>query len=67
MGSVVSAQFGEDILDPAFDGFFGDRELICNLFVGIPDAIRRSTMISAGHRTSPVARVSWGVRVSGVN
>ncbi len=36
VGSVVGAQFGEDVLDSAFDGFFGDGELISNLFVGIP-------------------------------
>ena len=36
MGPVVGAQFGEDVLDSAFDGLFGDRELISNLFVGIP-------------------------------
>ena len=36
MGSVVSAQFGEDVLDSALDGFFGDRELIRNLFIRIP-------------------------------
>jgi hypothetical protein len=35
VGSVVGAQFGEDVLDSAFDGFFRDRELIGNLFVGI--------------------------------
>ena len=31
VGSVVGAQFGEDVLDSAFDGFFSDRELIRNL------------------------------------
>jgi len=36
VSAVVGAQFGEDILDSAFDGLFGNRELIGNLFVGIP-------------------------------
>jgi hypothetical protein len=35
VGAVVGAQFGEDVLDSALDGFFGDRELIGNLFIGI--------------------------------
>src|SRR5208337_4467133 len=35
VGSVVGAQFGEDVFDSPFDGFLGDRELLRNLFVGI--------------------------------
>jgi len=36
VGSVVGAQFGEDVSDLALDGFFADRELRGNLFVSIP-------------------------------
>src|SRR5215469_14054735 len=36
LGSVVGAQFGEDVPDLAFDGFFADRELSGNFFVGVP-------------------------------
>ena len=36
MGSVVGAQFGEDVSDLALYGFFADGELHGNLFVGIP-------------------------------
>lgn len=36
MGSVVGSQFGEDVLDSALDAFFADRELLGDLFVGIP-------------------------------
>ena len=36
VGSVVGTQFGEDVSDLALDGFFADRKLHCNLFVGIP-------------------------------
>jgi hypothetical protein len=34
--AVVGVQFGEDALDSALDGFFGDRELIRDLLVGEP-------------------------------
>jgi hypothetical protein len=33
MGSVVGAQFGEDVPDLALDGVFSDRQLNRNLFV----------------------------------
>jgi hypothetical protein len=36
VGSVVGAQFGEDVPDLALDGFFADGELRGNLLVGIP-------------------------------
>jgi hypothetical protein len=36
VGSVVGAQFGEDIPDVALDGFFANRKLRGNPFVGIP-------------------------------
>src|SRR6266403_3279371 len=36
VGSVVGAQFGEDVSDLAFDGFFTDRKMRGNLFIGIP-------------------------------
>src|SRR5262249_24380277 len=36
VGSVVSNQFGEGVLDSCLDGFFRNRELVRNLFVGIP-------------------------------
>src|SRR5260370_36554360 len=36
VSAVVGAQFGDGILDSAFDGLFGNRELIGNLFVVIP-------------------------------
>jgi hypothetical protein len=35
VGAVVGPQFGKDVLDPALDGFFGNRELVCNLLVRI--------------------------------
>ena len=35
VGAVVGAQLGEDVLDSALNGFFGNRELIGNLLVGI--------------------------------
>src|SRR5712664_4280385 len=36
MRSVVGPQFGQDVSDLALDGFFADRKLGSNLFVGIP-------------------------------
>jgi hypothetical protein len=36
VGSVVCAEFREDILDVAFYSFLSDPELICNQFVCIP-------------------------------
>jgi len=36
VGSVVGTQFGEDVSDLAFDGFFTDRKMRGNLFIGIP-------------------------------
>src|SRR5258707_851102 len=36
MGTVVGAQFGEDVPDLALDSLFADRELCSNLIVGIP-------------------------------
>jgi hypothetical protein len=35
MGSVVSAQFGQNVSDLAFNGFFADQQLISNRFVSI--------------------------------
>src|SRR5580700_10399734 len=35
VGSVVGAQFGEDVPDLALDGLFADRELSRNYLVGI--------------------------------
>src|SRR5271154_5271640 len=35
VGSVVGAQFGEDVSDLAFDGFFTDGKLSGNLLIGI--------------------------------
>jgi hypothetical protein len=35
LSSVASAQFGEDVLNSPLYGFFGDRELIGNLLIGI--------------------------------
>ena len=35
LGSVVSAQLGQDVLDSPFDSFFSDRQLICNLLIGV--------------------------------
>ena len=35
VGSVVGAQFGEDVSDLALDSFFAQRKLRGNLFVGI--------------------------------
>ena len=36
MRPIVRGQFGKDVLDVAFDGFFGDRELTGDHFVGVP-------------------------------
>jgi hypothetical protein len=36
VSSVVGAQFGEDVSDLAFGGFFAAGELRGNLFIGIP-------------------------------
>ena len=36
VGTVVGAQFGEDVPDLALDRFFADRKLRGNLFIGIP-------------------------------
>src|SRR5258707_15865491 len=36
VGSVVGAQFGEDVPDLSLDRFFADRKLRRNLFIGIP-------------------------------
>ena len=35
VGSVVGAQFGEDVSNPALDRFFGDRQLIRDLLIRI--------------------------------
>ena len=35
-GPVIGAQFRQDVLDSALDGFFGNGKLIRNLFVGTP-------------------------------
>ena len=35
VGAIVSAQFGEDVLHAAFDGFLAERELSSDLLVGI--------------------------------
>ena len=36
MGAIVSAQFGEDVPNAPFNGFFAERELSSDLLVGIP-------------------------------
>jgi hypothetical protein len=54
MGSVVGAQFGEDVPDLALDGFFADRELRCNLFV----------CIAFGNQTQPTD-FCWGKGIVG--
>ena len=36
MGAIAGPQFGENVPDPALDGFLRDRELHCNFLVGIP-------------------------------
>ena len=54
VGSVVGAQFGEDVSDLAFDGFFTDRKLRCNLLIGIP----------FGNQAQD-AHFCWGQRVIG--
>jgi hypothetical protein len=37
-GSVVGTKFGKEVLDVAFDGFFGDRELRRDLLVRLAAA-----------------------------
>jgi hypothetical protein len=36
MGAIVRPEFREDVLDPAFDGFFRDRKLSGDFLVRIP-------------------------------
>jgi len=36
VGSIVGTQFGKNALNPTFDGFLVDLELICNFFVRTP-------------------------------
>jgi hypothetical protein len=36
VGAIVGIQFGENIFDVSFNGFFGDGKLGCDLFVSIP-------------------------------
>ena len=48
MRSIIGAQLGKDGLDSTLDGFLGDLQLIRDLLLAFPMAIKRSTLISAG-------------------
>ena len=65
MRAIVGAQLGKDGLDSTLDGFFRNRELISDLLVEFPAAIKRNTLISAGVSVSSVAYSATAYDASG--